>query len=270
MRKEITNHKETTGGPLLIGYLPALYPDPAAYGNILQISANSGLRFMEIGIPCMDPYLDGDIIQKALKKVAVSTKYIPQLIADSAAAVHKANLGSIAMIYNETLDEIGIKMFADVCTRANIDAVLIPNISDDNRRLLFRTFEYSDVEIVSFIGYDTSEKDIEQIMKYTTGFVYLQSTKGSTGGQFVASKEAKKRLEGVKHIASSYQLAVALGFGISTYEDVQQAVSIGADVVIIGTALVKAADNDTAAYRSYLEGLKPFLNRRIHAVSDFR
>ena len=70
---------------------------------------------------------------------------------------------------------------------------------------------------------------------------------------------AKERLNRVKALADPRNLPIALGFGISTLQDVNQAASIGADAVIIGTALVKAASSGESALSKYLNNFTRYL-----------
>jgi tryptophan synthase alpha chain len=261
MRQSIIDHLQRTGMPLLIGYLPSFYPDRERYRAALTCCAEHGLISLEIGIPAKDPYLDGAVIRKALSQLAVPRELLPRLITDSVEAVAAEHIRSIVMLYDETLEVVGIPEFARSCIASQAAAVLVPNITEEHRELLHTSLQGSSVEIVSFIGFDKSEQQIAHILACTTGFVYLQSTEGSTGGQFTASETAKRRLDAVKHMAEVYHLPVALGFGISTAEDVQQAAAMGADAVIIGTAFVKAAASDLSSFSSYLNTFDPYLKK---------
>ncbi|MCF7942243.1 MAG: tryptophan synthase subunit alpha [Spirochaetia bacterium] len=261
MRELITDHLQRTGMPLLIGYLPSFYPDPERYRAALSCCAEHGLSSLEIGIPSRDPYLDGEVIRQALSQLAVPKDLLPKLITDSVEAVAAEHIRSIVMLYDETLEAVGIPEFARSCIASQAAAVLVPNITEAHRELLHSSLQGSSVEIVSFIGFDKSEEQIAHILACTTGFVYLQSTEGSTGGQFTASNAAKSRFEAVKRMAEVYDLPVALGFGISTAADVHQAAAMGADAVIIGTAFVKAAASDLSRFSSYLSTFDPYLKK---------
>ena len=70
------------------------------------------------------------------------------------------------------------------------------------------------------------------------GFLYTVSVVGTTG-----EREAlqERFAEVVARAKASTEVPVALGFGISTPEQARQAADAGADGVIVGTRLVRAA-----------------------------
>ncbi len=265
MKQLILDHTWTTGQPLLIGYLPAFYPDLQSYREALKCCAAQGLVFLEIGIPCDEPYLDGEVITEALKLVNVQQEKLLERVHDSIKEVSASGILGIVMLYNETLTDIGVKAFAETCKSAEAVAVLVPNITEDNRDLLFEQLKDSSVKIVSFVGFGKSEEEIVRILEHTTGFIYLQSIEGSTGGKFQATPEAKSRLDSVKRLADPYNLPVALGFGISTLEDAKEAAEIGADAVIIGTAFIKQTAAGIGNLETYLKSLSPYLKQEVLA-----
>ena len=67
------------------------------------------------------------------------------------------------------------------------------------------------------------------------GFVYAISRTGVTGERQALSDEARPL---VARLRSLTQVPVALGFGISTPEQVKEA-ALAADAVVVGSALVR-------------------------------
>ena len=85
---------------------------------------------------------------------------------------------------------------------------------------------------------NTSKSRLSEIVKQTTGFLYLVSVFGTTGVQnkiqkytIDALKETKKTTRG--------EIPVGIGFGISTPGDIKSYVKHGADAAIVGSALIK-------------------------------
>lgn len=262
MRHLILDHAWETGEPLLIGYLPAGFPDRQAFSEAVSCCAKQGLAFLEIGIPTPDPYLDGQVIREAMSQVSVTQEALPYLIAETLQETHQAGIHSIAMLYNETLEMIGIPQLAAICEEGHASAILVPNISDENRSILYEHLKDSSIEIINFIGFDKNDKQILDILQQTTGFIYLQAVEGSTGGTFKATEQAKQRLDAVKQLAAPFNLPVALGFGINSADKVAEAAEIGADAAIIGTAFVKAAAEGTENLLSYVEQFSPYLKKK--------
>ncbi|MBI9109532.1 MAG: tryptophan synthase subunit alpha [Spirochaetales bacterium] len=260
MRKELLEFKEKYKKPPLIGYLPALYPDSDKAGETMRLAYETGLRFIETGIPTSDPYLDGDIIRKALKELSRSELTIQGFLNDSGRDIKASGMHGTAMLYHESLIEYGIDKILHDAGRSGIEAILVPNISKEYRVKLHEASIGSDVEIVNFIGFHDSMSDIAEVAELTTGFLYMQSTDGSTGGQFSANRESEQRLQMVKEIASPLKLPVALGFGINSPEDADAAAQMGADAIIVGTAFLKAVQNGRNEFVNFINSFRPYLS----------
>jgi len=259
MRAEIFNFRKEGGFPPLIGYLPALYPNPEVFEHITNLCFQLGLRFMEVGIPTENPYLDGSVIRKALKKLIQGQIEQKKYLNDLGTIVHSAGMHGLPMLYNETLDLMGIDSILKKCSKSGLEAILVPNITVENREKLYEASLGTGIEVVNFIGINHSEQEIEEIIPRTTGFIYLQSTEGSTGGQFTGDNKLKDRLLTIKKKAEFYRLPVALGFGINTPDDAKLASDLGADAVIVGTAFLKAAQAGVDNFSDFLKGFHPFL-----------
>jgi tryptophan synthase alpha chain len=250
------------GNPPLIGYLPALYPNPEKYRIIVSGMAAQGLSFLEIGIPCPEPYLDGDIIRDALTKVDREYPDTLQVIRETGLLVKENGMSAIAMAYNATLESVTIKAFVKACLDGGVEGVLIPDITEKNRKELFMESQANGVVTVNFVPSGIDQKQIESIIADTNGFLYLPSSPGSTGGQFDPSGTGAGRIRFVKMLCSDKKLPVALGFGINTPIQAKQAASMGADAVIVGTALVKEATKNPETALHFLRGFFPFLEDR--------
>ncbi len=76
------------------------------------------------------------------------------------------------------------------------------------------------------------------------GFLYTVSVVGTTGER-AAPSLSERFAEIVARAKASTEVPVALGFGISTPEQARQAAEAGADGVIVGTRLVRAAGDES-------------------------
>jgi len=268
MRKELLAFKDEYKNPPLIGYLPALYPDPEQADELILSAYETGLRFIETGIPTDNPYLDGEVIKRAMLDLSSNEMPIQKYHCESGRSIKKAGLHGAAMLYQETLEEYGCDQILHDAAESGIEAVLVPNISNDNRLKLYAASINSGVEIVNFIGFHNSLDEIAEIAALTTGFLYMQSTDGSTGGQFVADSQSEVRLKRVKEIASDFKLPVALGFGINSSKDADTAAEMGADGIIIGTAFLKAAQYGRSEFIDFIRSFSRYLAEDVCSLSS--
>lgn len=247
--------------PCLIGYLPALYPDRKQYRELLRVCAQSGLRFLEIGLPVQDPYLDGKVIREALQAVGSRFRDLEALIASSVADTRNAGIQAILMLYNETYERYQPREFSRLCAESGAEAVLIPNLPLEGKKRLHESLSGSPVKTVNFIRHDADAAEIEEVLSHTTGFVYIPSMSGVTGGRFTSNEATRARVKDIIAAASLRGLPTALGFGISTPDDALEAARMGTDAVIVGTACVEAAAKGSPALEAYLRGFSAFLRK---------
>ncbi|MDX9985433.1 tryptophan synthase subunit alpha, partial [Sphaerochaeta sp.] len=106
--------RDNHNGPSLIGYLPALYPDEQSYMRTLDACRQAGLRYLEIGIPTLDPYLDGKTIIEALGAVQNAHPDVEEVVRKAVLAVRSAGLVGILMLYYETVRQYGLAAFANL------------------------------------------------------------------------------------------------------------------------------------------------------------
>src|ERR671931_112379 len=96
----------------------------------------------------------------------------------------------------------------------------------------------SSLALVPLVAPTTPDERMARIGERARGFVYAVSLTGTTG-----EREALSETFGslVARAKAHTRVPVALGFGISTPEHAAQAADAGADGVIVGSRLVRAA-----------------------------
>jgi xylulokinase len=248
--------------PSLVGYLPALYPDKDSYVQILDACAQAGLRYLEIGIPVEEPYLDGKAIKEALLSVQKEYPKVDEVVRMAIQAVRSAGLVGIVMLYYETVEAFGLQAFANLLIEEEADGVLIPNIPPEQRHELASMLDGTSVATINFVRYETEVEEMKEIITDTTGFLYLQSMKGATGGNFKVDEKLEDKIKTLRAQCKDAGLPVALGFGISTPANAKKAAETEAEVIIIGTGLVMAAKAGPQEVRRYLGQFSPYLGQK--------
>src|SRR5207247_1044520 len=94
------------------------------------------------------------------------------------------------------------------------------------------------VALVPLVAPTTPEDRLARIGARARGFVYTVSVTGTTGERSGVAATLPAVIARVKAAAD---VPVALGFGISTPADAAAAAAAGADGVIVGSRLVRAA-----------------------------
>ena len=91
------------------------------------------------------------------------------------------------------------------------------------------------IDQILLVAQTTSDERLRTIAANAGGFLYLVSVLGVTGARTGVPQAAFDLVQRVKAVTG---LPVALGFGISTPDQVESCAAHGADGVIVGSAIV--------------------------------
>jgi len=229
------------GRAALIGYLPAGFPDPEGFPSILSSLAAAGMQCIEIGIPTKHPFLDGRVISSALNRAHEQGLTFARAASISGDALRSSDLAGIGMIYHTTLMEVGIEEALSSLKRNHFQAVLVPDLPPGRWSSFALRATSHELKPIGFLSARMPDEQIEETAVSAEGFLYLQAYEGSTGNRIRIDHEIAGRLKRVKEIAARRCLPVAVGFGIHSAEEARKLQEVGADGIIIGTALVEAA-----------------------------
>ena len=92
--------------------------------------------------------------------------------------------------------------------------------------------------------------------EYSEGYTYLLSRAGVTGTDVKAEMPIENILSSLKSFNAPPSL---LGFGISNVEQVKEAIGLGVDGVISGSAVVKIIQDNLADEKQLLNQLGAFI-----------
>ena len=114
----------------------------------------------------------------------------------------------------------------------------------------------------------TSVNRLKQISSLTSGFLYLVSLYGVTGSKTDFDISVKSIISRARNsINSSVNLAV--GFGVSTPDDVFSIIREGANGAIVGSALVDIVANNDNDSEKIIEQLKDYVKSLKSATYYF-
>ncbi len=243
----VFQNAQQDGRVVLVGYLPAAFPDPKRYLEIVAAAASAGLDILEIGLPVKNPYLDGSVIRAALQTIGQQRITPDQALEIGAEAVQAAEIVGLPMLYPQTLLEIGTQWLFEQCNSLNLPAVLLAGASMVEWIKFALLAQARHIQPIGFIRANADIATIKSIVNYSQGFLYIQSYEGKTGERASFGKELEEHLARVRQFARPFGQPLVVGFGVQHVEDVGRLLAMGADGVVIGTALVKAASQGSQA-----------------------
>jgi tryptophan synthase alpha chain len=235
----------------LMPYLMGGFPDLPTSIEIGLAYAEAGADLVELGVPFSDPLADGPVIHAAGTAALRAGATVP-LVLDAARAIAQ-RVPVVAMCYANSIFARGAERFADALVDSSVSGLIVPDLPVEESEELLRVCDDRGLALVPLIAPTSTDERLARIGADARGFVYTVSVIGTTGER-AAVDGALARVVG--RVAASTDVPVAVGFGISTPQHVAAAADAGADGVIVGTRLVRAASEaeDPAAAVGELVG----------------
>lgn len=147
------------------------------------------------------------------------------------------------------------RLVAD-CAAAGVDGFIIVDLPPEDATGFISACDKGGLAFVPLIAPTTSMDRFEIVAARAQGFVYLVSVMGVTGARAALPVDLNKLVADVK---SRVTVPVAVGFGVSTREQVD---SLGklADGVVMGSAIVSKLEAEG------VEGLRAFLRQVVPRI----
>jgi tryptophan synthase alpha chain len=225
----------------LMPYLMGGYPSIGESVEAGLAAADAGADLLELGIPFSDPLADGPVIHAA-GTAALAAGATPFGVL-SACERLAARVPVVLMVYSNIVFTAGAAGFALRAASVGASGLIVPDLPHDEAGELREACDAEGIALVPLVAPTSTPERIAEIGADARGFVYTVSLTGTTGER-LGAHDAGPLLARVKAHAD---VPVALGFGISTPEQAAAAADAGADGVIVGSRLVRAAAEAAAS-----------------------
>jgi tryptophan synthase alpha chain len=219
----------------LMPYLMGGFPDVETSLAAGEAAADRGADLVELGIPFSDPLADGPVIHAAATD-ALAAGATPEAVLEVCEAL-ASRLPVVLMVYANVVLAGGGKAFVERARTAGAAGLIVPDLPHEEAAELRAACDGQGLALVPLVAPTTPPERLAGIAREARGFVYAVSVTGTTGEREALPPELGRTVERVRATAA---VPVAVGFGISTSEQVR-AVSDLADGVIVGSRVVRAA-----------------------------
>jgi tryptophan synthase alpha chain len=220
----------------LMPYLMGGFPDLPTSRAIGEAYVEGGADLIELGVPFSDPLADGPVIHAAGTAALRAGATVNGVL--EVAETLAPRVPVVLMCYANLVLARGAETFAGALRDAGASGLIVPDLPMEEAPGVLAACDAAGVALVPLVAPTTPDDRLAKIGARARGFLYTVSVVGITGERKALS-EAFASVIGRAKAAS--EVPVALGFGIATPEHAAQAVDAGADGVIIGSRLVRAA-----------------------------
>jgi tryptophan synthase alpha chain len=224
------------GSAALMPYLMAGYPTLEQSVAIGEACVRAGADLLELGVPYSDPLADGPVIHEADTRALAAGASVGGVL--EVARALAPSVPVVLMCYANMVFAPGVEAFVERLARTGACGLIVPDLPLEEAAELRAACERSGLALVQLVAPTTTPERMRAIGEAARGFVYAVSVVGTTGERAALQE---RFAEVVARAKASTEVPVALGFGISTPEQAGQAAAAGADGVIVGTRLVRAA-----------------------------
>jgi tryptophan synthase alpha chain len=224
------------GRAALMPYLMAGFPTLQQSVEIGEACVRNGADLLELGVPYSDPLADGPVIHEAGTRALEAGASVGGVL--EVARALAPSVPVVLMCYSNMVFAPGVDAFIERLAQTGACGLIVPDLPLEEATEVRRACDARGLALVLLVAPTTPEQRLRAIGAAARGFLYTVSVVGTTGERDALQE---RFAEVVARARASTEVPVALGFGISTPEQARQAADAGADGVIVGTRLVRAA-----------------------------
>lgn len=225
---------QSVGGKGFIPFVTAGDPNLESSLQILLRLSELGATVIELGVPFSDPMADGPTIQRSSQRALEKGVNLSAILDLTRNFRERSDIPVVLFSYLNPLLNYGLEKLGVDASEAGIDGVLVTDVVDNEASEISKSFAVRGLDLISLIAPTTTDERLERIAGSASGFIYAVSRAGVTGTRNETSADAEKLVERVRKYTD---LPVAVGFGISTREQVED-VWRYADAAVVGSAIV--------------------------------
>jgi tryptophan synthase alpha chain len=226
----------------LMPYLMGGFPDLETSRGIGLAYAEAGAHLVELGVPFSDPLADGPVIHAAGTAALRAGVGLADVLAIGRSIAEHVPV--VVMCYANPIFVRGPARFLAALREASVSGLIVPDLPLEEGEELLEACDREGIALVPLVAPTTPEERLGRIGARARGFIYAVSLTGTTGERAALDGALGDMLSRVRAHA---EVPVAVGFGIAEPAQAAAAARAGADGVIIGSRLVRAAGEEADA-----------------------
>jgi len=227
--------RRAEGRAAFVPFLTAGDPSPDRTVDAAVELEEAGADVLELGVPFSDPLADGPVIQRASERALARGVTLEAVLGVVRRIRERSELPLLLFSYFNPLLQRGLDRLAREAAEAGVDGVLVTDLPPEEADGWLAAARGADLDTVFLAAPTSPPERLRRVAEASRGFVYAISRTGVTGERRALSDEAAPLVERLRGLTD---VPVALGFGLSTPEQVAEAGRV-ADGVVVGSALVR-------------------------------
>lgn len=228
--------------------------------KLAETLVTGGADILEIGIPYTDPVCDGEIFQRACAR-ALNNGINPYGVLEGIRRIRNKGIKNPIYLtgYYGPIFKIGEEKFVKLAKEAGVNGLIVPDILLEEQESLRKSCDKNGLSLIQFATVYSTVRRLEQIVKASTDFIYCIALPGVTGETQMSGKLPKL----LKLLKSLTDKKIMVGFGIGLKKKACDILRMGADGIIVGSAVAKiyekninCPDKSLPEIKKFIKGLK--------------
>jgi len=228
---------------VLVAYITAGDPTPKRTPALVAALERGGADLIELGIPFSDPVADGPVIMRAGDRALKAGTTVAKVLEIAREIRRTSEIPLLLFTYLNPVIRYGLDRLAADAKAAGIDGCLLIDASVEEAESYVNAMRAAGLDTVFLVAPTSTERRLQLVAQYSSGFVYLVSRTGVTGVQNTVSETVGPLLAAVR---AATKLPLAVGFGISTPAHVAEIAKV-ADGIVVGSAFMRLIEENAAA-----------------------
>ena len=242
---------KTAARKALIPFITAGDPSLESTVPVMHALVAAGADVIELGVPFSDPMADGPTIQRSSERALARRAGLRFVLRAVQEFRRRDNDTPVVLMgYLNPIEIHGNVRFAAEAVAAGVDGVLLVDLPPEESAELLEIFSGHGLDLIALASPTTTPDRMATLCVNARGYLYYVSFSGVTGAGHLDIEAAGRRLHLIR---GQSRVPVVAGFGIKD-ADSARAMSVEADGVVVGSALVEAlagaADADHACARA--------------------
>jgi tryptophan synthase alpha chain len=224
----------------LVAYITAGDPSPDRTPSLVAALERGGADLIELGVPFSDPIADGPVIQRAGERALKAGTTLRRVLEIAREIRKKSEVPLLLFTYLNPVLRYGLQNLARDAAEAGIDGCLLTDASVEEADVYIKVMREHGLDTVFLAAPTSSERRLDLVAKYSTGFIYLVSRTGVTGEQSSVSGSVAPLVAAIRKRAT---LPLAVGFGVSRREHVAE-LEPQVEGVVVGSAFMRLIEEN--------------------------
>lgn len=223
-----------------VAFLTAGYPTKSITVDALLGLEASGADVIELGVPFSDPMADGATIEEASRLALVQHTSLADCFGYVEQARQKGlKVPVVLMGYYNNFLQHGLDKTCEDAKVKGVDGFIIVDLPCEQADEFYPKCVQHDLSLVPIVAPTSTPERMKKAAEIADSFIYVVSVLGVTGARTQVNTEVEKVVTDVREATKSRGIYLAVGFGISSREHVQE-IGKYSDGCVVGSKIVQA------------------------------